>query len=158
MSWANSSFPPRQGEGSVFVPASTLDVMEVDPDLRKFITETAVAQRRGMLSSGREASRVADPARTTLQHGTVPAAGGTRPTGGVVGGNPQCGASHSGGGDRDLYGDGQRPMAAEALQEAETEVGVGVMIDGDAYAAMRVAGGRTDQLTRRPNSALRPES
>jgi hypothetical protein len=48
--------------------------------------------------------------------------------------------------------------AAEALQEAETEVGVGVMIDRSAYAAVRVAGGRTDRLTRRPISALRPES
>jgi hypothetical protein len=132
--------------------------MEVDRDLRKFITETPGAQRRGMLSSGREASRAADPARTTLQHRTVPAPGGTPADRGVDGGNPQCGASHSGGGIESATAMGSDLWAAEALQGAETEVGVGVMIDRDAYAAMRVAGGRTDRLTRRPISALRPES
>jgi len=48
--------------------------------------------------------------------------------------------------------------AAEALQVAETEVGVGVMVDRSADAAVRVAGGRTDQATRLPISALRPDS
>lgn len=48
--------------------------------------------------------------------------------------------------------------AAEVLWEAETDIGVEGMIDRDAYAAMRVAGGRTDRLTRRSISALRPES
>lgn len=48
--------------------------------------------------------------------------------------------------------------AAEALQVAETEVGVGVMIDRGTPSAVRVDGGRTDQLTRRQISALRPGS
>jgi hypothetical protein len=145
-------------ERSFLVPASTLDVMEVDHDLRIFITETPVAQRRGMLPSGREASRAADPARTTLQHRTVPAAGGTPAGRGVDGEIHNVGLLTPGAGIDSSTAMGSDLWAAEALQEAETDVGVGVMIDRDAYAAMRVAGGRTDRLTRRPISALRPES
>jgi hypothetical protein len=48
-------FRPRGVEASGFRPASILDVMEVRRDLRKFITETFVAESRGVLSSGREA-------------------------------------------------------------------------------------------------------
>jgi hypothetical protein len=51
--------------------------MEVDHDLRKFITETLVAQRRGMLSSGREASGVLRSLHATVQRNTGPAAGWT---------------------------------------------------------------------------------
>jgi hypothetical protein len=132
--------------------------MEVDRDLRKFITETLVAQRRGMLSSGREASRAADLARTTLQHRTVPAAGDTPADRAWMGEIHNVGRLTPGAGIESSTAVGSDPWAAEALQGAETEVGVGVMIDRDAYAAMRVAGGRTDRLTRRPISALRPES
>jgi len=48
--------------------------------------------------------------------------------------------------------------AAEALQVAETEVGVGVVMDRGADAGVRVPGGRTDQRARRPISALWPDS
>lgn len=48
--------------------------------------------------------------------------------------------------------------AAEALQVTETEVGVGVMVDRGADAAVRVAGRRTDRANPSPISALRPDS
>jgi len=103
--------------------------MEVDHDLRKFITELAVAQRRHVLSSGREASRAASSAATTVQGGAVP----TAPW-----------ASMGAGMDREIINVGHLTLgaeiesstamgsdlwAAEALQEAETEFGVAVMID-----------------------------
>jgi hypothetical protein len=69
-------FRPGGAERSGFLQASTLDVMEVDHDLRKFITETPVAQRRGMLSSGREASGSVRSLRATVQRRTVSVAGG----------------------------------------------------------------------------------
>jgi len=52
---------------------------------------------------------------------------------------------------------GSDQTATEALQEAETEVGAGVMIDRGADATVR-AGLSSDRPTRRPISALRPES
>jgi hypothetical protein len=132
--------------------------MEVDHDLRKFITETPVALRRGMLSSGREASGVVRSLPATVQRRTVPVAGWT-PAGteeelqihNVGRLTPGAGIKSSTAMGSDLW-------AAEALQEAETEVGVGVMIDRGTDTAARVDGGRTDRLTRRPISALRPES
>jgi hypothetical protein len=54
-------------EGSGFLAASTLDVMEACHDLRKFITEFPVAQRWDVLSSGREPVRDVDPVHLTAQ-------------------------------------------------------------------------------------------
>src|ERR1700759_717927 len=71
--WSIVPFCPGGGEGSGFLPASTLDVMEVHHDLRKFITESAVAQRCGVLSSGRDARLVIGSARMTVQSMAVPA-------------------------------------------------------------------------------------
>lgn len=45
--------------------------------------------------------------------------------------------------------------AAEALQVTETEVGVGVMVDRGADAAVRVAGGRTDRANPSPDLGLK---
>lgn len=83
--------------------------MEEDRDLRKFIAETPVAQRRGMLPSGREASPAADPARATLQHRTVPAAGRTPADSGTYEEihNVRRLTPHE---DGAPYGDGWRPL------------------------------------------------
>jgi len=72
-------FRPGGAERSGFLVASTLDVMEVDHDLRKFIVETAVAQRQGMLSSGCEASGTRRALGAAKQGKTVLTAGGRRP-------------------------------------------------------------------------------
>jgi hypothetical protein len=80
--------------------------MEALHDLRKFITELPVAQRCVVLSSGREADRGADPGRGTLQHRKN--VGRLTPWAGIE-------SSTAMGSDQ---------TAAEALQEAETEVGV----------------------------------
>jgi hypothetical protein len=100
--------------------------MEADHDLRKFITETAVAQRRGMLSSGREASGA-----VRLTAGGRAAHGGLGDGGGRAGrgsGNNQIhnvGRLTPGAGVGSSTAMGSDLWAAEALQVAETEVGVG---------------------------------
>jgi hypothetical protein len=103
--------------------------MEVDLDLRKFITETFVAQRCGMLSSGREASGVLRTLHAIVQGKTGPAAGWT--PGGTEAERQihNVGRLTPGAGIRSSTAMGSDLWAAEALQEAETEVGVGVMID-----------------------------
>ena len=147
-------FRPGGAEPSGFVPASTLNAMEVHHDLRKSITTTGVAQRRGMSSSGRRRSTH----QRTVQRGTVPAAG-------VDAGRPgrRGGKSTIGGGSLRRRGSGALrqwaatygPLRRCRRQEAKS---VPVRIDRSADAAVRVAGGRTDHLTRRPISPLRPES
>jgi hypothetical protein len=133
--------------------------MEAHHDLRKFITESAVAQRCGVLSSGRDASGTDDPARVTAQPAAVPAVT-IAPLGvGMDRVFINVGRLTLGAGIESSTAMGSDLWAAEALQEAETEVGVGVMIDRTANVAERSARrGRTDRLTRRANSALRPES
>jgi hypothetical protein len=59
-------FRPGGAERSSFETASTLDVMEVHHDLRKFITELPIAQRCVVLSSGREGDCDRDPCRVTV--------------------------------------------------------------------------------------------
>jgi hypothetical protein len=147
-------FLPGGAEGSGFVPASTLDVMEVRAELRKFINETPVAQRRGMLSSGRTArTRSNDRAA----QGGFGARGGRRPARRPIGKSTLWSDSLRGRGSRArrrwaaTYG----PLRRCRRQEAKL---VPVTIDRGADAGVRVAGGRTDHLTRRPISALRPES
>lgn len=127
--WSIVPFCPGGGEASGFLPASTLDVMEAHHDLRKFITESAVAERCGVLSSGRDATMVIDSARTTVQPVAVPAvtiapSGAGRNRVSIVVGHLTLGA-----GIESLRAMGSDLWAAEALQEAETEVGVGVMLD-----------------------------
>jgi hypothetical protein len=114
--------------------------MEVHHDLRKFITELPVAQRRHVLSSGREASCATSPVDLTVQGGAV----STAPW-----------VSTAAEADPEIINVGQLTLGAEiessmamgsdlwaagALQEAETEVGVAVMIDRDAEAAVRAVG------------------
>ena len=146
-------FLPGGAEGSGFVPASTLDVMEVDADLRKSITETVVAQRRVMLSSGRTARTRSDDCAAQYGFG---ARGGFRPGQRSTGKSTSSRYSPRGRGSRAsrrwaaTYG----PLRRCRRQEAKS---VPVTIDR-TDAAVRVCGGRTDHLTRRPISALRPES
>jgi hypothetical protein len=80
--------------------------MEAHHDLRKFITESPVAQRCVVLSSGREADCGVHPSRVAVQHRKN--VGRLTPWAGIE-------SSTTKGSDQ---------TAAEALQEAETEVGV----------------------------------
>lgn len=103
--------------------------MEAHHDLRKFITESAVAECCGVLSSGCDASVVIDPARVTVQPVAVPAVsiapfGAGMDVVSIVVGHLTLGA-----GIESSRAMGSDLWAAEALQEAETEVGVGVMLD-----------------------------
>jgi hypothetical protein len=109
--------------------------MEAHHDLRKFITESAVAERCGVLSSGREASAVSDPARVTVQPVAVPAVT-IAPFGvGVDRVSVDVERLTLGAGIESSTAMGSDLWAAEALQEAETEVGVGVMVDRTADVA-----------------------
>lgn len=102
--------------------------MEAHHDLRKFITESAVAQRCGVLSSGRDVWRVTDLAHATAQPVAVPAVT-IAPSGvGVDQVSIDVGRLTLGAGIESSTAMGSDLWAAEALQEAETEVGAGVMI------------------------------
>lgn len=68
-------FRPGGAERSSFAATSTLDVLEAHHDLRKFIVELTVAQRRVVLSSGREVDSHVDPRRVTVQYKAVPTTG-----------------------------------------------------------------------------------
>ncbi len=151
-------FLPGGAERSGFQVASTLDVMEVDLDLRKLVKETPVAQRRGMVSWRREGTGVLRYLHATVQRTTVSSAPrapinkhGEQKINNVGRLTPGAWIESSTAMGSDLW-------AAEALQVAETEVGVGLMVDRSADAAVRVAGGRTDQATRLPISVVRPDS
>jgi orotate phosphoribosyltransferase len=114
--------------------------MEVHHDLRKFITESIVAQRRHVLSSGREASPATDPAGLTVQQEAVPTARWASMGAGSVRKIINVGQLTLGAGIESSTAMGSDLWAAEALQEAETEVGAAVMIDQGADGAVRVAG------------------
>jgi hypothetical protein len=114
--------------------------MEAHHDLRKFITELAVAQRHHVLSSGREASTAADPARVTAEGGAVSAMSITLSEAGVHRDSINVGPLTLGAGIESSMAMGSDLWAAEALQEAETEVGVAVTIDRGANAAVRAVG------------------
>jgi hypothetical protein len=122
--------------------------MEAHHDLRKSFTGFAVAQRCAVLSSGRDADGAVGSIGVTAQRRQ-----GTAQHEQIVGRlTPRAGIESS-------MAPGSDQTAAEALQETETEVGIaghsliGVR-SGTARAAVRLA----DGLTRRPESALRPES
>ena len=145
MLWVNRSFPARRGGRTGFQATSTLDVMEVDLDLRKLVSETLVAQRRGLISSRREGRGVIRLLHATVQRTTVSSASGASIT---RTGNKRInnvGRLTPGAGIERSTRMGSDLWAAEALQVTETEVGVGVMVDRGADAAVRVAGGRTDR-------------
>jgi len=113
--------------------------MEAHHDLGKFIAELPVAQRRGVLSSGRKARRGACLARVTVQGGAVTVVGRSASGAGDDGEFMNVGRLTLGAGIESSTAMGSDLWAAEALQEAETEVGVAVMIDRSACAAVRAA-------------------
>ncbi|WP_173745274.1 hypothetical protein [Actinoplanes sp. TFC3] len=114
--------------------------MEAHHDLREFITELPVAQRYAVLSSGRDADCGAVPHRVVVGDRNVPATGRT------LGGHrtdrdiEMWDGSLQGRGSSTSTAMGSDQKAPEALQEAETEVGVGEMVDRGADAAARGAG------------------
>ena len=98
--------------------------MEGDHDLRKFITESAIAPRRGVLSSGRAAGLAGGPARLTVQGAGTLAARRTPVGGGAHPEISNVGRLTLGAGIESSMALSSDQTAAEALQEAETEVGV----------------------------------
>jgi len=98
--------------------------MEVHDDLRKFISELLVAQRRHVLSSGREASSRTGRCGMIVQGGVVlrtrPASWGVGAEQGII----NVGQLTLGAETESPTAMGSDLWAAEALQEAETEVGV----------------------------------
>jgi len=114
--------------------------MEADHDLRKFITELPVAQRGVVLSSGREVDCDLDPSRVTVQYTTVPTTGrvsdgcrvdrGIRNVGRLT---PETGIE----GSTTMSSD---QTAAEALQEAGTELGAWEWSIGVRTLPLRSAG------------------
>ena len=132
--------------------------MEDHHDLRKFIVELPVAQRCVVLSSGREVDCAVNPRRVTVQYqgSSDDRAGVGQPPNGSRMNNvgrltPGAGIESSTALTSDL-------TATEALQEAETEVGVAEWWIGVRTLPVRGAGQRADRPTVRPISALRPES
>jgi hypothetical protein len=139
--------------------------MEARHDLGKFITELPVAERGAVLSSGRELLAPRYPVWKIAQGGGTRTA---RPLvvrrGDRVTGNPDqrlvsdrridnVGRLTPGAGIESSTRMGSDQTAAEALQEAETEVGVAVKVgQGPGYRPS------IDRPTRRLISALRPES
>jgi hypothetical protein len=124
--------------------------MEVHHDLRKFITETVVAESCGVLSSGREARGDIVRHRTTVQHAAVAVARLGLPVAGMDRQIDNVKRLTPGVGIESLTKLDSDQTATEALQEAETEVGVGVMVDRDTNAAVRAAG----QSYRSTNTAI----
>ena len=118
-------FLPGGAEGPGFQVASTLDVMEVDLDLRKLVKETPVAQRRGMLSSRRGGRGLVRLLHATVQRTTVSSA--TRAPITRTGNKRinNVGRLTPGAGNESSTAMGSDLWAAEALQVTETEVGVG---------------------------------
>ena len=118
--------------------------MEGRCDLRKSTTGTVVAERCGMLPSGREARGDIDHRRRTTQHPAVRTARWGR---GV-----RCNAAGTdrridnvkrltpGWGIESFAELGSDQTAAEALQEAETAAGLGVTVVIGARGAARAPG------------------
>jgi hypothetical protein len=109
--------------------------MEAHHDLRKFIAELPIAQRCVVLSSGREADCDRDPRRVTVQDKAVSddrAGVGRSPNGSRIN---NVGRLTPGAGIESSTGLTSDQTAAEALQEAETEVGTAVSVGSRARVA-----------------------
>ncbi|MBB4695983.1 hypothetical protein [Paractinoplanes abujensis] len=124
--------------------------MQARHDLRKFITELSVAQRGAVLSSGRELpvpgrlGRGIAQGRSRTSSGLVRAPGETDQRSEKDRGIDNVGRLTPGAGRETSTRKGSDQTAAEALQEAETEVGTAVSVGSGA----RVAGhsGPTDPV------------
>jgi hypothetical protein len=114
--------------------------MEVHRDLRKFMGAGAVAQSRGVLSSGRDARGVAHHHRVTTQRPEVETAWQCRSAVATDREIDTVKRLTPGVGIESLMRLSSDQTAAEALQVAGTEVGVRRMVDRGANAAVRAAG------------------
>ena len=109
--------------------------MQARHDLRKFITELPVAQRGAVLSSGRELLVPGRPVQKIAQGGEMTTPGQVRAYGetdlrpGMDRRIRNVGRLTPGAGSENSTRKGSDQTAAEALQEAETEVGTGVKVD-----------------------------
>ncbi|MCY1143843.1 hypothetical protein OWR29_38090 [Actinoplanes sp. Pm04-4] len=115
--------------------------MQARHDLRKFITELPVAQRGAVLSSGRELPVPGRPVRKSTQGGEMKTSGRVRAPGEsdqpprMDRGIANVGRLTPGAGIETSTQMGSVLMAAEALQEAETEVGTAVSVASEARVA-----------------------
>ncbi len=147
-------FRPGGAERSSFGAASTLDVMEAHHDLRKFIAELPIAQRCVVLSSGREADCDRDPCRVTVQDKAVSddrAGVGRSPNGSRIN---NVGRLTPGAGIESPTTLTSDLTATEALQEAETEVGVAEWLIGVRTLPVRGAGQTYRSAYRCPDLGL----
>ena len=120
--------------------------MDARHDLRKFITELPVAESGVVLSSGREVLTPGRPGEVIAQRGEMTTARLVRTLPKRDQGPEtdrridNVGLLTLGAGIESPTRTGSDQTAAEALQEAETEVGVAGMVDRGADAAVRGAG------------------
>ena len=124
----NSSVPPRRGERFRFPSSQYARYMEGRCDLRKFITELPVAERGAVLSSGRGLLVTGRPVQKIAQRGEMTTARWVRTSPKRISDAKRIdeltmwGASLRGRDEGPTQMDSDQ-TAAEALQEAETEVG-----------------------------------
>jgi hypothetical protein len=114
--------------------------MEDDRDLRKFDPERVVAQSCGVLPSGRDARGVEHHHRVTTQRPEVETAWQGRTAVGTDREIDNVKRLTPGVGIGSLMRFGSDQTAAEALQVAETEVGVRRMVERGGNTAVRAAG------------------
>jgi hypothetical protein len=129
MPCVNSSVPPRRGERYLFRSSQYARYMEARHDLRKFITELAVAERGAVLSSGRAVLAPSRLGREIAQRGEMTTARCVRALP-ETDQRPETdrridnvGLLTLGAGIESPTHMSSDQTAAEALQEAETEVG-----------------------------------
>lgn len=114
--------------------------MEVHRDLRKLMSAGVVAQRRGALSSGRDARGVEHHHRVSAQRPEVGTRWQSRTAVGTDREIDNVKRLTLGVGIESLMRLGSDQTAAEALQVAETEVGVRWRVDRGGTFAGRAAG------------------
>ncbi|GID32610.1 hypothetical protein Abr02nite_75930 [Paractinoplanes brasiliensis] len=137
----NSYVPHRRGERFRFRSSQYARYMQARHDLRKFITELSVAQRGAVLSSGRELLAPGRPVqgitwdRSMTSSGLVRASGETDQRSEKDRGIDNVGRLTPGAGSETSTRMGSDQTAAEALQEAETEVGTAVSVGSRAREA-----------------------
>jgi hypothetical protein len=137
----NSYVPHRRGERFQFRSSKYARCMQARHDLRKFITELPVAQRGAVLSSGRELPAPGRPVRKSAPGGEMTTLGRVRAPG-ESDQSPEwdrridnVGRLTPGAGIETSTQMGSVLKAAEALQEAETEVGTAVWVASEARVA-----------------------
>lgn len=140
----NSYVPHRRGERFQFRSSKYARCMQARHDLRKFITELTVAQRGAVLSSGRVLPAPGRPVRKIAQGGEMTTSRRVRASD-ETDQRPEkdrridnVGCLTPGAGIETSTRMGSDLMAAEALQEAETEVGTAVWVASEARVAGRL--------------------